>query len=69
MPSRFAGTVAWSVVLAAVVSLEIIGSVANDRVPTFTQVVLFFTHNRLTRWMLFGLWVWIGLHFYLKARQ
>jgi type II secretory pathway component PulF len=56
-------------VLAAVVALEILGNVLNDRVPTFTQIVLFFTHHVVTRWMLFGLWIWIGVHFYLKARQ
>jgi Family of unknown function (DUF6186) len=69
MHYRLAGTVAWAVVLGLVVLLEILGNVVNDRIPTFTQVVLFFMHGRVGRWLLFGLWIWIGVHFYLKARR
>ena len=51
----------------ALVGWQAAGTVRNDKVPTFTEVVGYFMRPRAGRRALVGLWLWIGWHFSRRA--
>lgn len=62
------GLVGWAVLFAAVLAWEGIGLVKQgDAWPTFSDMLRKVTHPVAGRWVLFGLWLWLGWHLFVRG--
>ena len=58
----------WAVLIAAVLVWEGLGLVKpHDRWPTFSDMLRKVTHTAPGRWMLFGVWLWLGWHLFVRG--
>jgi hypothetical protein len=62
------GFIGWFVLLGALMAWEGIGLVREgDAWPTFSEMLRTITRHSPGRWILFGLWLWIGWHFFVTG--
>jgi hypothetical protein len=55
----------WSIVLAAFVLWE--ASAVLFRYPRLGDVFGYVTRWRIGRYLLFGMWLWVGWHFFIRG--
>ena len=64
------GLVVWGVLLGAVVAFQGLCLVSpDDRWPSFSHILQSVTSNTAGRWILFGLWLWLGWHLFVRGWQ
>ena len=61
-----AAVVAWLVVLALLFSLQGVG-MARAGWPTMSDMFRAFMRPLAGRWLLFGLWLWLGWHLFIRG--
>jgi hypothetical protein len=62
------GLAVWGVLLGLVFAYEGIGLVsATDRWPSFSHVLRSITATTAGRWILFGMWLWVGWHLFARG--
>ena len=61
-----AALVGWLVVLALLFPLQGIG-MAREGWPTMSDMFGAFTRPLVGRWLLFGLWLWLGWHLFIRG--
>ncbi len=62
------GLIGWAVVMAVVMSYQGLCLVKNnDQWPAFSDLIRVAMRNTAGRWILFGLWLWIGWHFFVRG--
>ncbi len=61
-----AAVVAWLVVLALLFSLQGVG-MAREGWPTMSDMFRAFMRPLVGRWLLFGLWLWLGWHLFIRG--
>ncbi len=58
----------WAVLIAAVLVWEGLGLVKeHDQWPTFSDMLRKVTHTAPGRWLLFGVWLWLGWHLFVRG--
>jgi hypothetical protein len=63
------GTIAWASTVSLLLAWEAFSHVARKPgYPTFARVARAFLGTTAGRVAMFGLWVWIGFHFFVKLR-
>ena len=58
--------VSWLVVLALLFALQEIG-MAREGWPTMSDMFRSFMRPLGGRWLLFGLWLWLGWHLFIRG--
>ena len=56
----------WVGLVSAFVVLEVVGLRSRGRVPTLGDIVGLFDRSRAGRWLLFGVWLWVGWHLFVR---
>ena len=59
------GLIGWGVLIGAAVAWEIAGQVR--RFPTLGRLFGYAVSFRIGRWVLFGWWIWLGWHFFIRG--
>lgn len=64
------GLVVWGVLLGVVLAYQALCLVsATDRWPSFSHVLRDVTNTTAGRWILFGMWLWVGWHLFVRGWQ
>lgn len=62
------GLIGWAVLVAALLTWEGIGLARpHDAWPTFSDLTRTVTGTLVGRWLLFGLWLWVGWHLFVRG--
>src|SRR5919198_1823497 len=67
--ARLVGSVGWAVIFAAFVSWEAVGLIVGRGWPTLSHVTRAVTRLPVGRWVLFGAWLWLGWHLFIRGWQ
>ncbi|HZD71848.1 MAG TPA: DUF6256 family protein [Actinomycetes bacterium] len=67
--SRLIGSIGWAVIFGAFVSWEAIGLMVGHGWPTLSHVTRAVTRLPVGRWVLFGAWLWLGWHLFIRGWQ
>jgi len=60
--------IGWCVLLAALLVWEAFGLRApHDSWPTFSDMLHSITRHLIGRWVLFGVWLWVGFHLFVRG--
>jgi hypothetical protein len=61
------GTIGWLIIVAAIGAWELFAHLArNPRYPNFGRILRPFLETQLGRVAMYGLWVFIGVHFFVR---
>ena len=61
------GYVGWAIVIGLVLAWQGIGLIKlGDDFPSFTDILRTVTQSFVGRWLLFGLWLWMGWHWFAR---
>ena len=64
------GVIGWSVLMATLLAWEGIGLADGDGGwPTLSDMFRTVTSSVAGRWVLFGLWLWLGWHLFVRGWQ
>ena len=58
--------VLWAVVFAALLTVQGLG-LAREGWPTLSDMLRAVTRNPVARWILFGFWIWVGWHLFVRG--
>jgi Family of unknown function (DUF6186) len=62
------GFVAWAVLFAAMIVVEALGlTLRGHQWPTLSDIFRVAMRPEWSRWLLFGLWIWVGWHFFIRG--
>ncbi|TMK83766.1 MAG: hypothetical protein E6G44_11250 [Actinobacteria bacterium] len=62
------GLAGWAIVLGVVLAYQGLCLVANgDRWPAASEVIRDVMRYPVGRWVLFGLWLWLGWHLFVRG--
>jgi uncharacterized protein DUF6186 len=62
------GAIGWVVIVGALLTWEGLGLVNDhDRWPTVSDMLRTVTRATAGRWILFGLWLWLGWHLFIRG--
>jgi Family of unknown function (DUF6186) len=62
------GVVVWAVVIAAFLGYQGFCLVSDDdRWPSITEILRDVIRYPVGRWVLFGLWLWLGWHLFVRT--
>jgi hypothetical protein len=67
--ARVIGGIGWAVILTALVAWEAIGLMVGRGWPTLSHVTREVTRSPVGRWVLFGAWLWLGWHLFIRGWQ
>jgi hypothetical protein len=67
--ARLIGSIGWVVIFAAFVSWEAVGLMVGHGWPTLSHVTRAVTRSPVGRWVLFGAWLWLGWHLFIRGWQ
>jgi hypothetical protein len=59
----------WIVIVTALFTWQAIGLVRTTEWPTMSDMLRAFMEPVVGRWLLFGLWLWIGWHLFVRGRE
>jgi hypothetical protein len=59
----------WAALAAAVIAVEVVALVADDRFPTLGDLLDLLLRPRLGRWVILLGWLWLGWHLLVRYRQ
>jgi hypothetical protein len=65
--ARTIGSIGWVVILTAFVAWEALGLLVGHGWPTLSRVTRDVTGSPVGRWVLFGAWLWLGWHFFIRG--
>jgi len=64
------GLVLWGVLIGLVVAYQGVCLVSTtDRWPSLSHILRSVTDNTAGRWVLFGMWLWLGWHLFVRGWQ
>jgi hypothetical protein len=64
------GLVGWAVIVALALAWQGIGLIrVGDDFPSLSGILRVVTDNLVGRWLLFGFWLWIGWHLFVRQWQ
>ncbi len=64
------GVVGWCVIMASVLTWEGVGLADGPNGwPTLSDMLRTLTSSDAGRWVLFGLWLWLGWHLFIRGWQ
>jgi hypothetical protein len=64
------GVVGWCVIMASVLTWEGVGLADGTKGwPTLSDMLRTATSSVAGRWILFGLWLWLGWHLFVRGWQ
>lgn len=61
-----AAAIAWALVFAALLVVQGLGLV-RDGWPTLSDMLRAILRTPWARWLLFGFWIWIGWHLFVRG--
>jgi hypothetical protein len=64
---RTVAVTGWIVILGALFIWQGLGLAWGSRWPTMSDMLRALTRPALGRWLLFGLWLWIGWHVFIRG--
>jgi Family of unknown function (DUF6186) len=67
--ARVTGTIGWVVILVALVVWEAVGLIVGRGWPTLSHITREVTRSPVGRWVLFGAWLWLGWHLFIRGWQ
>jgi hypothetical protein len=67
--ARLVGTIGWVVILTAFVVWEAVGLMVGRGWPTLSHITREVTRSPVGRWVLFGAWLWLGWHLFIRGWQ
>jgi hypothetical protein len=60
--------VGYGVIAGLLLAIEGVGLLApHDSWPTLSDMIRRITHHAAGRWILFGLWLWLGWHLFVRG--
>jgi hypothetical protein len=60
--------VGYGVIVGLLMAWQAVGLLApNDSWPTLSDMLRRTTHHLVGRWILFGLWLWLGWHLFVRG--
>jgi hypothetical protein len=67
--ARTLGSIGWIAILTAFVAWEALGLFVGHGWPTLSRVTRDVTRTPVGRWVLFGAWLWLGWHLFIRGWQ
>jgi hypothetical protein len=67
--ARMIGSIGWVVIITALVTWEAVGLMVGHGWPTLSHVAREATRSPVGRWVLFGGWLWLGWHLFIRGWQ
>ena len=67
--ARMIGSIGWIVIITAFVAWEALGLFVGHGWPTLSRVTRDVTRTPVGRWVLFGAWLWLGWHLFIRGWQ
>ncbi len=67
--ARMIGSIGWIVILTSFVAWEALGLFVGHGWPTLSRVTRDVTRSPVGRWVLFGAWLWLGWHLFIRGWQ
>jgi Helix-turn-helix domain/Family of unknown function (DUF6186) len=67
--AHLVGTIGWVVILVALVVWEAVGLMVGRGWPTLSHITREVTRSPVGRWVLFGAWLWLGWHLFIRGWQ
>jgi Family of unknown function (DUF6186) len=67
--ARTIGSIGWIAILTAFVAWEALGLFVGHGWPTLSRVTRDVTRSPVGRWVLFGAWLWLGWHLFIRGWQ
>jgi hypothetical protein len=61
------GGIGWTVILTALVAWEAVGLMVGRGWPTLSHITREATRSPVGRWVLFGAWLWLGWHLFIRG--
>lgn len=65
--TRLIGSIGWAAIFAAFVTWEAVGLLVGGGWPTLSHVTRAVTRLPVGRWVLFGAWLWLGWHLFIRG--
>lgn len=65
--AKLIGTAGWIVIFLAFVLWEAVGLMVGHGWPTLSHVTRAATRRPVGRWLLFGAWLWLGWHMFIRG--
>jgi hypothetical protein len=65
--TRLIGSTGWAVIFVAFVTWEAVGLLVGGGWPTLSHVTRAVTRSPVGRWVLFGAWLWLGWHLFIRG--
>lgn len=64
---RVVAVTGWIVVFGALFTLQALGLAWGAPWPTMSDMLRAFMRPTVGRWLVFGLWLWIGWHLFIRG--
>ena len=67
--TRSVAVVGWLVIVGVLLAWQGLALANNPQWPTLSDLFRSFMHPVAGRWVLFGLWLWLGWHLFIRGWQ
>ena len=69
MTTRSVAVVGWLVIVGVLLAWQGLALVNTPQWPTISDLFRSFMRPVVGRWVLFGLWLWLGWHLFIRGWQ
>lgn len=59
----------WIVIVTVLFAWQAVGLVRSPEWPTMSDLLRAFMGSWPGRWIVFGLWLWVGWHLFIRGRE